>query len=136
MSLILLNLAGGESIDDLRLLEADEGFCRILRRIELRGTGRKRKERREIEKRWRKEKHRSVPSPSAVFRYLAAFHEDYARVEGKAVIPPLTEPLAALERINADLVCAIYEKNPTGSATLDMDATLIETWKKESLFSS
>ena len=35
MSLILLNLAGGESVDDLRILEADEGFCRILRRIEL-----------------------------------------------------------------------------------------------------
>jgi hypothetical protein len=80
MSLILLNLAGGESVDDLRLLEADEGFCRILRRIELAGL--KRKERRETERQWRKEHHRSVPSPSAVFRYLAAFHEDYARHEG------------------------------------------------------
>ena len=35
MALILLNLAGGESVDDLRVLEADEGFCSILRRIEL-----------------------------------------------------------------------------------------------------
>ena len=26
ISLILLNLAGGESVDDLRILEADEGF--------------------------------------------------------------------------------------------------------------
>ena len=43
-SLILLNLAGGESVDDLRILEADEGFCRILRRVELKGM--KRKERR------------------------------------------------------------------------------------------
>ena len=33
LSLILLNLAAGESVDDLRILEADEGFCRILRRI-------------------------------------------------------------------------------------------------------
>ncbi len=133
MSLILLNLAGGESVDDLRILEADEGFCRILRYIELKGM--KRKKRRETEKRWRKEKHRSVPSPSAVFRYLAAFHEDYARIEGRAVIPPLTEPLSGLERINADLIAAVDKQNPADHATLDMDATLIETQKNDALCS-
>ena len=127
LSLILLNLAGGDSVDDLRILEADEGFCRILRCIELKGL--KRKERRE------KEKHRSVPSPSAVFRYLAGFHTDYARIEGKAVIPPLTELLSGLERINADLVAAVDKQNPADQATLDMDATLIETEKKDALFS-
>ena len=133
MSLILLNLAGGDCVDDLRLLEADEGFSSILRRIELKGL--KRKERREMERRWRKEKHRSVPSPSATFRYLAAFHTDDARVEGKAVIPLLTELLSGLERINADLVAAIHARNPMACATLDMDATLIETLKKDALFS-
>ncbi len=128
MTLILLNLAGGDFVDDLRLLEADEGFCKILQRIELKGL--KRKGRREIERRWRKEKHRSVPSPSAVFRYLAAFHEDYPRIEGSAIIPPLTESLSALERINADLVAAVHKRNPIDHATLDMDATLIQTSKK------
>jgi hypothetical protein len=132
LTLILLNLAGGECVDDLRILEADEGFCRILRRIELKELPRK--ERREMEKRWRKEKHRSVPSPSAVFRYLSAFHADYAREEGKAAIPPLTELLSALERINADLISAIHKQNPINCATLDMDATLIETEKKDALF--
>mgnify|MGYP000845685822 CR=1 FL=1 len=133
MALILLNLAGGDFVDDIRLLEADEGFCKILQRIELKAL--KRKERREMERRWRKEKHRSVPSPSAVFRYLAAFHEDYPRIEGKAIIPPLTESLSALERINADLIAAVYRRNPKECATLDMDATLIETMKKDALFS-
>ena len=133
LSLILLNLAGGDCVDDLKILEADEGFCRVLRRIELHGLPGKK--RRETERRWRKEKHRSVPSPSAVFRYLAAFHEDCDREEGKAIIPPLTELLAALERINADLIRAISERNPLQCATLDMDATLIETWKEASLFS-
>ena len=133
LSLILLNLAGGECVDDLRILEADEGFCRILQRIELKGLPRK--ERRQTQRRWRKEKHRSVPSASAVFRYLSAFHEDYVRTEGKAVIPPLTEMLSALERVQSDLVRAIYTKNPVQCATLDMDATLIATQKKEGLFS-
>jgi hypothetical protein len=133
MSLILLNLAGGDSVDNLCLLKADEGFSKILRRIELKGL--KRKERRETERRWRKEKHRSVPSASAVFRYLAAFHENGARVEGKAVIPPLTELLFGLERINTDLIAATHTRNPIDHATLDMDATLIETEKKDALFS-
>jgi hypothetical protein len=132
-SLILLNLAGGECVDDLRILEADEGFCRILRRIELKGLPRK--DRRETERRWRKEKHRSVPSPSVIFRYLSAFHSDCVRTGGTAVIPPLTELLSALECINADLLSAVYTQNPLSVATLDMDATLIETAKRDALFS-
>jgi len=59
LSLILLNLAGGDCVDDLRILEADQGFCRILQRVELKALPRK--ERRETEKRWRKEKHRISP---------------------------------------------------------------------------
>jgi hypothetical protein len=133
ISLILLNLAGGESVDDLRILEADEGLCRILERSELKGLTRK--ERRETQRRWRKEKHRSVPSPSAVFRYLAAFHGDCVREKGKAIIPPVTELLSALEQINGHLVAAIHACRPVQCATLDMDATLIATCKKDALFS-
>jgi hypothetical protein len=43
--------------------------------------------------------------------------------------------LSALERVQGDLVRAIYTKNPVQCATLDMDATLIATQKKEGLFS-
>jgi hypothetical protein len=32
-SLIMLNLAGGDCVEDLRKVEKDEGFCRILRRV-------------------------------------------------------------------------------------------------------
>lgn len=72
-SLILLNLAGGDCVEDSRRLEKDEGFCRVLRRVELKGLSRK--ERREQERRWRKERRRTLPSQSAVFRYLEAFHD-------------------------------------------------------------
>lgn len=133
LSLVLLNLAGGECVDDLRILEADRGFCRILQRMELKDLSRK--TRRRKEKQWRTEKHRSVPSASAVFRYLSAFHEERAREEGKAAIPPLTELLCALEMVHTDLVHAIHQQNPMDCATLDMDATLIETAKKDALFS-
>ncbi|MFC1836801.1 hypothetical protein ACFL2Q_19105, partial [Thermodesulfobacteriota bacterium] len=34
LSLVLLNLAGGESVSDLDILAGDDGFCRILREHE------------------------------------------------------------------------------------------------------
>ena len=61
MSLILLNLAGGESVDDLRILEADEGFCRILRRIEIKGLRRERNDGRQRGDGERKNIARSLP---------------------------------------------------------------------------
>ncbi len=57
-ALIMPNLAGGESVDDLKALEAGEGFCSIIRRVERHGL--RRKERRELERRWRKEKKRQA----------------------------------------------------------------------------
>jgi len=41
LSLMLLNLAGGDCVDDLRILEKDEGFCKVLRRVETKGLSRK-----------------------------------------------------------------------------------------------
>ena len=53
---------------------------------------------------------------------------DYARGEGQGGYPSRDRTLlSALERINADLVAAIRTRNPVAHATLDMDATLIET---------
>lgn len=49
-ALALLNLAGGDCVDDLRVLEADDGFCRVLRRVELQGM--KRRERRALERKF------------------------------------------------------------------------------------
>ena len=34
LSLLLLNLAGGDCVDDLEKLEGDDGFCKVLRRVE------------------------------------------------------------------------------------------------------
>lgn len=136
MSLIMLNLSGGDCVEDLDILEADEGFCRILRRVELADLSRK--ERRKQERRWRKEKHRTVPSPSAVFRYLEAFHdeeEEKKRIPGKAFIPASNEHLTGLGRVNGDLMSFSQKQNKEEVATLDMDATLVETQKEEAFYS-
>jgi len=135
-ALVLLNLAGGDCVDDLRVLEGDEGFCRVLRRVEMQGM--KRQERRALERRWRQERRRAVPSPSAAFRYLAAFHHEEPEKlgqAGKAFIPRRNEPLRGLAQVNRDLVARVQSHSPESVATLDLDATLVETNKKESRYS-
>jgi len=135
-SLVLLNLAGGDSVDDIRILDKDEGFCKVLGRVETKGLPRQ--QRREQERRWKKEQHRSVPSPSTLFRYLAAFHnpdEEKKREKGKAFIPAPNEHLTGLMRVNRDLVASIQKHRPKSEATLDADATIAETQKEEALFS-
>jgi len=56
MSLVLLNLAGGDCVEDLRVLEGDEGFCRVLREAECYGLSGSQK--RALKRRWRKERTR------------------------------------------------------------------------------
>jgi post-segregation antitoxin (ccd killing protein) len=132
LALVLLNLAGGESVSDLEVLEADEGFSRLLRRVEQHGLSRQ--ERRQMERRWRKERTRSVPSATAVFRYLAGFeNEGYLAQAGRAVIPAPSQPLRGLRRVNAELVGYAQQVRPRASATLDMDATLSASNKREAL---
>jgi hypothetical protein len=136
LSLILLNLAGGDCVDDIRILEKDEGFCKVLGRVETKGL--RRQQRRAIERRWRKERHRRFPSPSALFRYLEAFHnpeEESKRQQGKAFIPAPNEHLQGLRKANGEFVASIQKCHPEKEATLDTDATLVETRKKEALFS-
>ena len=85
---ILLNLAGGDCVDDLRILGSDEGFSRVLGKVRMQGLSRKQKH--AMKKRWRKGHKGEVPSASSMFRYLSAFHDkeqEGLRVPGKAFIP-------------------------------------------------
>ncbi len=136
MSLILLNIAGGDSVDDLRILEEDEGLAKVVRRAGF--SGHPRKERREQERRWRKEKKRVFPSPPVVFRYLAAFvntAEEARRGMGQAFIPAPNEALRALHRVNPDLLRFAQRKTGQTEATLEMDASIVETSKRDALYS-
>jgi hypothetical protein len=136
LSLVLLNLAGGDCVDDLRILEGDEGFCRVLERVEVHGMNRK--ERRELQRRWRKERRRAVPSPSSVFRYLSWFHDEEQernREPHRAFIPKRNGHLEGLGMVNRDLVSFVQGRSPQRVATFDIDATVVETNKEEALYS-
>lgn len=136
MSLILLNIAGGDCVDDLRILEQDEGLVKIVQRVGF--TGHPRKERREQQRRWRKTCQRAFPSPPVVFRYLKNFvnpEEEQQRALGKAYIPAPNAVLEALGRVNPDLLSFAQKHSPQSEATLEMDASIVETSKQDALYS-
>jgi hypothetical protein len=133
LSLVLLNLVGGDCVEDIDKLEADEGFGRIMRKVEMHGLTRKGK--RTLKNRWRKERTRTFPSASAIFRYLANFHnveEEKCREKGKAYIPAPNKYLKAFGKVNAEMI-SIGDREET--ATLDMDATIAATLKDNALYS-
>jgi hypothetical protein len=136
ISLILLNIAGGDCVDDLRILEQDEGLVKVLRRVGF--SGHPRKERREQARRWRKECQRAFPSPPVVFRYLKNFvnpEDEKRRGMGQAFIPVPNEALRALGLVNPDLLRFAQKHSPQTEATLEMDASIVETSKQNALFS-
>ena len=140
MALVLLNLAGGEHVEDLDRLEADDGLCQVM--LEIRGYRMTRKARRELKRRWRKGRERAFPSRSAMRRYLMEFHDageetrrEVARAEGVAAfIPAPGAHLVGMSKVNQGLMASIQRHKPVTVATLDQDATLTETSKLEALY--
>jgi Transposase DDE domain group 1 len=136
LSLICLNLAGGDCISDIDRLEADAGLRELL--LSFVTHGMKRRERRAYEKRWRKLKERGLPSYAAIHRYLLPFHsesEEEKRVVGEAFIPKPNEKLSALMALNAPLIQCAQHYVGSSTATLDQDATLTSTYKEKALYS-
>ncbi len=100
LAVVLLNLAGGDCVDDLDRLNDDSGFGKILRQAEVFRFGRRK--RRALERHWRKERTRSVPSPAAAHWFLALFHNpesEAERLEGVAFIPQPNEMLQGLTNL-------------------------------------
>lgn len=135
MSMILLNLVGGECVDDLDKLEADAGMGKLMRQCEKQGLSRR--VRVAMARRWRKGRNRSIASPSAARRFLSAFHDECQeglRVPGKAFIPKVNDHLLGLRKVNAEFVGWVQKVSPKNVATLDLDATLVQTNKCSALY--
>jgi len=135
LALVLLNLAGGECIEDIRLLEADAGLCRMVREAEKWGLSRP--ERRALQRRFRKGRERAFPSPTRLYEWLDEFHDpiqEQLRQEGKAFIPAKNAQLRGLEAVNRALVAGVQRHALAKEATLDIDATLQETHKQQALY--
>jgi hypothetical protein len=114
-SVVLLLAAGGDCYDDMRVLQADQGLQRLL------GY--------------------SLPSPDSVRAFCNAFHDpnliEQARVRrapgATAFIVDESELLQALGAINVALCHALAARGTSRRATLDHDATIIESHKQAAL---
>jgi hypothetical protein len=115
-SLVILHAAGGEYVDDFEHLRQDSGLAEMIGH--------------------------ELPSPRAALEFLYAFHEEekiaqaqQRRLPGQiAYIPEETAPLEGLGRVNRDLVQCFGERAPDQRlATVDQDATIIESHKQQAL---
>lgn len=125
-ALLLLNIVGGECVDDLERLESDEGLKRQYRKLV--------KKTRRVEKRFRRETGRIFPSQSAVFRYLERFCDGEEGKQGEAVIPGSVEEMNRFLSLNGRLMRRLQNWESEKVATLDQDATLVETDKESALY--
>jgi hypothetical protein len=136
ISLLLLNICGGDCVDDVRHLEKDEGLMRILKHLELRNVFGRRRAKEKGQ--WRNGKRNAIPSPSSIFRYLECFHnasQEAHREAHKAFIPAPNEHLSSLVEINKEALEFLQLNHVEKKATMDMDATLVESDKEEALYS-
>jgi hypothetical protein len=105
-SLIALWLAGGDRCQDLTMLREDAGLARLL------GY--------------------ALPAATTVRDFLDAFHADDLPLWAagpQATVPQESAPLAGLGQANGTLLGALQRGAPEPTATLDVDATLVESHK-------
>jgi hypothetical protein len=134
LAAVLLNLAGGDCMDDVERLEQDAGLAALVRQAE--GYGLTSAQRKQLQRRFRKGRQRALPSPSRLREWLETFHDpaqEALRSPGHAFVPAPNEALQGLGRVEQALVDAVGRAAPQAVATLDVDATLAETGKREAL---
>jgi hypothetical protein len=115
-SFVVLNAAGGECLDDLARLREDGGLAELLGH--------------------------EIPSPEAARKFLYQFH-DAERIEAAqeqrplgqvAYIPGENAALRGLGEVNRDLIQELGKRCPEQKiATVDQDATIITSRKREAL---
>ncbi len=113
-SLLVLNALGGECLEDFDRLREDAGLAEMVGH--------------------------AMPSPEAARKFLYQFHDE-SRIEQAqrelpvgqvSYIPEESAPLRGLAQVNQDLVQAVGRRCAEQRiATIDLDATVIESWKQE-----
>jgi hypothetical protein len=111
---VLMMAAGGDCLDDINILREDTALCRLL------GS--------------------RLPSAETLREFLYGFHEDVlveiAQEEAKqagllSYIPEESERLRGLAVVMTDFIQAAARRWPQETATIDIDATLQESHKRE-----
>jgi len=128
LTIVLLNVAGGQSVSDVERLEEDNGLKRVFRKLEGKISRLKGRV-------FRKGRSRRFPSISRVFDFLARFNSDKEETErestpkGRSKILPVGEAFKDLVELNRRIVAQDQIINPVESATLDMDNNVVASNK-------
>ena len=107
-SVIALIAAGGDCLEDIERLRSDKGLKLLVGEL---------------------------PSAEAVRFFLYGFHDDKLleeRPEQGAFIAPETAPLAGLWEVQREVVLKASRKDEPKQATIDQDATVVESHKEQS----
>ena len=113
-SFLALNAAGGDCLDDFDCLREDRGVAAMLGH--------------------------EVPSPEAARKFLYQFHDPEKIEQAQrnlpmgevSYVPEESAPLRGLAQVNQDVVRELARRCAGERiATVDMDATVIESWKRE-----
>src|SRR5205809_5441120 len=107
-SVIAMMAAGGDCLEDIERLRSDAGLKLLVG---------------------------EMPSAEAVRFFLYGFHDEKlleARPEQGAFIAMETEPLAGLWEVNREVVLKASRKEEPKQATIDQDATVVESHKEQS----
>lgn len=111
LAAVLLQAAGGDRVEDIRVLRGDEGLQELLTH--------------------------AIPAPDALHRFLRACHDDEEMArrppQQGAWIPRENDVLRVLHEVNVALVHRAASLQVPGRATLDLDATIIESHKRDAL---
>jgi hypothetical protein len=127
IALILLNIVGGECVEDIDRLELDEGLRRLYRKLI--------RKRKCDDRRFRRRTERVFPSASVIFRYLERFSDGGEGLQGEAMIPAgVLEKQRLFCSLNRKVVGRFQGYMPERVATIDQDGTLVETYKELALY--
>ena len=133
LSIMLLNIFGFDRVADIDRLEDDTVLCMTVRRLELKIYGRRRAT---LSARLRRGRNRTFPSARAIHDWLSRCHDDAAaraRIKDQAYIPPPSKELQSLHLINKLLIHQQIATRGVTHLTIDIDATIIPSGKKECL---
>ncbi|MBI3178137.1 MAG: IS1380 family transposase, partial [Deltaproteobacteria bacterium] len=115
-SFVILNAVGGECLEDFDRLREDAGLAEMMGH--------------------------ELPSPEVARKFLYQFHADELIEQAQqqrplgqiTYIPGENEPLEGLAQVNRDLIAEVGRRCPDQKiATVDQDATIIESRKREAL---
>jgi hypothetical protein len=107
-AIVTLIAAGGDRMEDVRILSQDKGMEKLL------GA--------------------PLPSPDALLDFIGTFHDPQCfqerPPEKKAWVPPESEGLRGLEAVNRELIARGADRS-IRQATIDHDGTIIEAHKRD-----